>query len=306
MDSNSGQTGEQLLEILCSCPLTINHKERNIMSDRFDQYMAAMKQLPIRNPTQKDFQSVCPHLTPEQVLIAFTPKEDKETAYVAAPPMRIRHGHLVVSYWGGDKEHEPRLDFAFSHRTLASYADGKPHGDVFYHVTHQEEAMAYAEAHWDDRLILDTWVATGEFYVQDPTDLSERGYPKTKFIVRWTTSRDLNDIMNDWSRPQSEQFDDAIIELAVDEFVGSELKGGRGGYTEFNCAHCGAGLDLTGCHGCGHRFEDNHFRSGWNTPLPRKVVAFLQSQGHAFGKDPEIAWETERRRWEEIRIHYAE
>lgn len=96
----------------------------------------------------------------------------------------------------------------------------------------------------------------------------------------------------------SEVFDNAIVEMTVDPKIWHELKGGRGGYTDFNCAYCGYGLGLHGCGCCGHTFEDDHMRCGWNTPLSKKMVEFLQQSGHVFKQDPQIAWNLERTQYD--------
>ncbi|OGE36115.1 hypothetical protein A3E45_02290 [Candidatus Daviesbacteria bacterium RIFCSPHIGHO2_12_FULL_43_11] len=51
-----------------------------------EEYLGNLHRLPIYNPTQADFEAVCPHLTPEQIAQAFTPKQKDEDVYVAVPP----------------------------------------------------------------------------------------------------------------------------------------------------------------------------------------------------------------------------
>jgi len=164
------------------------------------------------------------------------------------------------------------------------------------------KAMKFAENNWGDELIMDDWVSIIEFYIQDPTDLvNDRyhcDYPRTKAVIRVTLNRDLNVISNDHSKPMSELLDEAISQMTLDHFVWQELKGGRGSFTMYNCANCGAGLLLTSCPGCGHQFKDDQLRSGWHTPLSRKMVAFLQQNNHEFKINPEIALEREQASWE--------
>lgn len=283
------------------------------------EYRSILGRLPIKNPTPADMAMLCPHLTAEEAVQAFT----TGSGYVAVPSLRIRHGFQIVSHqrewveeirgWGvvngqdtriviGSKNHPAQLNWSCAGRTLASYADGMSHGDVFAPYTHADRAMKFAEDHWGDELILDDWVCVVEIFVQDPTDLvTDRyhtDYPRTKAVLYIALSRDLGKIMNDHSKPESDLFDEAIAQMTLDRFVWHEIKGGRGGYTEFNCAHCGAGLELSGCSGCGHRFRDDQYRCGWHTPLSRKMVAFLHDHGHLFKVDPEIARTKEREGWE--------
>jgi hypothetical protein len=167
-----------------------------------------------------------------------------------------------------------------------------------------DKAMRFAEENWGEDLILDDWADVIEIAVEDPTDLTKNGYPRTKAVLYVTLSRDLNDIINDGSKPISELFDEAVSQMTLDHHVWHELKGGRGGHSSFGCAHCGEGLGLGGCPGCGHRFRDNQLRCGGYT-LSRKMVAFLKEHGHVFKVDPEIAWAKERQEWERIRRKYA-
>jgi hypothetical protein len=284
-----------------------------------EEYRSILGQLPIKSPKPEDMARLCPHLAQKQAVEAFT----KGSGYVACPPLRIRHGFQIVSYhkeWveeikvrgivngkqtqvvTGTKNHPAMLDWSYAGRTITSYADGKPHGDLFTPYRHMEEAMKFAEDNWGDELILDNWVSFVEIYIQDPTDLvNDRyhvDYPRTKIVLSVALSRDLNEIINDHSKPESELFDDAIAEMTIDTAVKHELKGGRGVFTDFNCAHCGAGLGLSSCTGCGHTFRDDQFRCGWSTPLSRKMVSFLREKGHQFPVNPENAWTKERERCE--------
>lgn len=231
-----------------------------------EEYIARLKKLPIENPTPEDMAFVCPHLTLEQAVEAFTSEES--SGYVACPSVLIKNGFQIVCLSKGFEDerfgetYPPTLSSAFAGRTLSSYKDGKPHGDVFTKYRCMDEAMLYAAMDWGKHLILDDWVSYIVFYVQDPSDLNERQSPKTKAVVYATTKREWNDIINDHSKPKSQVINEALVIVTLDPFEGHEIKGGRGGYTEFNCAYCGAGLGLTGCDGCGFKFRDDHARSG--------------------------------------------
>jgi hypothetical protein len=286
---------------------------------RRDEYRRNLGRLPIVNPTWKDMALVCPHLTESQAIAAF----NNGSGYVACPPLRIRNAFQIVSYrketresvqvWFGGRrisvgtEVRPaRLDWAYASRTPASYADGKPHGDVFSAYKHMYEAIRYGEQNWGSLLILDSWKSVVEIIVQDPSQLVTQGYrrdtPITVAVLGVALNRDLNDIINDHSHPESQLFDDSVAELTLDRAVWNEIKGGRGGYTEFNCAYCGAGLGLSGCSGCGHKFHDDGFRSGWHTPLSKKMVAHLEQHGHSFQKHPLAEWKKEEDRFDGYRM----
>lgn len=282
------------------------------------EYRSLLGRLPIRSPSPEDMATLCPHLTANEAVKAFT----SGNGYVAVPPTRVRYGFIVLSYtkewvekvkvWHeisgkqtqivtGIKNHPAKLHWAFTLRTRRSYADRKSHGDVFTKSQYMERAMAFAESDWGNELVIDNWDCVGQFYVQDPTDLVvdayHRGDPRTKAVLGVAFNRDFNSIINDHSKPESELFDDAVSHMTLDSIEFSELRGGRGGYTEFNCAYCTSGLGLNRCTGCGHTFHDNQIRSGWNTPLSHKMVEFLRQSGHNFGVDPQIAWKKERDYW---------
>lgn len=285
------------------------------------EYRSLLGRLPIKCPTPQDMAMMCPHLTAEEAVAAFT----TGSGYVACPPLRVRHGFQIISYrkeWveeievidkvggvttrtiTGTKNHPAYLGWSFTGRTCASYADGMTHGDVFHPYEHIDKAMKFAEDNWGDELILDNWVDVFDIGVQDPTDLvndrHHQNQPRTKAVLRITLNRKLNEIRNDNAKPKSELIDDAIVEMTLDIMVWHELKGGRTTGSEYNCAHCGAGLLGSYCTGCGHKFGDDGFRSGWYTPLSRKMVAFLREKDHEFKVDPAVAWAKERQDWESL------
>jgi hypothetical protein len=285
------------------------------------EYRSILERLPIEGPTPQDMAKLCPHLTADEAVKAFT----TDSGHVACPSLRIRHGFQIVSYhkeWveeikvprvkngtedasvTGTKNHPARLDWSYAGRTRESYADDKSHGETFSPCRHMDEAMRFAESNWGGGLILDNWTSVVEFYVQDPTELV--GCPQTKAMLYVTLGRDLNKINNDLSKPGSELLDEAVLQMTNDHVIWAELEGGRGVFTEANCANCGAGLGRSGCFSCGHRFRDDGIRGASCTPLSRKMVAFLREIGHEFKVDPEIAWKKERDNWERVKIQEAE
>lgn len=246
------------------------------------RYLEALGQLPIKHPDEADLRRYAPYLTDEQIGQIISAEK---TVYFAVPSIRIKHGVQVLSY---SKEYG--LSHAFASRTRKSYADRKAHGDIFTESVYMKEAMQYAESNWTGDLILDTWVDFGEIIIQDPSVLSSQGYPTTKFVVYFTVNRGWNEIANDHSAPEWKLWDQALSQMTLNRFEEDELKGGRGGYTDYNCAVCGSGLGLSGCPNCHHQFRDDHFRCGWQTPLPPKIVELLRKAGHVFSQDPALLW----------------
>lgn len=290
--------------------LTLGNETRTISKE---EYRELFDRLPINNPTAKDMAMMCPHLTPEQAVKAFY--DFGNSGYVALPPLRIRHAHQTISLvkgftvesfkWVGNKKvvtggkkYPPRLTYSHASRTPASYADGKKHGAASSTTLYMNEAMAYAEKNWGADLILDNWIDYVTVVIQDPSILISSKFrkdsPKTIAILALTLTKGVNSFNDDHSHPVSELYDEYIAEMTTDYVVASELKGGRGGFTHYNCAYCGSGLGLSGCRGCGHKFRDDQSRCGWSTPLSRRQVAHLQGQGHVFKQDPEIAFQKEK------------
>jgi len=243
----------------------------------------------IENPTPADVAAVAPHLTLAQIEDLFARSASGQySTYFAAPSLYVRfayHALALINYEG-----ETRLQWSYAHRTRESYTNSHVKGDVFTDTAYQNEAIAFANAAWGDQLVLDTWDDVGTNVVQDPTTLNKYGGPVTKFQVFWAISRDWNEIHNDHTVPEWKQWDNALVRVTTDRLEAGELKGGRGGFTEFNCAYCGYGLDLERCDGCHHHFHDDHFRCGWSTPLPPKIVEYLRDLGHTFVVAPETWW----------------
>ena len=287
----------------------------------YGSILGQLQRNPIKCPAADDMARFCPHLSKEQAVEALM----AGSGYVACPSLLVRGAFQIVRYYGewveaihvsrvndgevdasitGTKNHPPLLSYAHAGRTPRSYADGRRHGDVFTPYTYMDEAMRFAEENWGDELIYDDWDSTVTFYIQDPTDLINdryhKDYPRTKAILYVTLNCDLNEINNSVSSPGSELFDEAICQMTTDPLIWSELKGGRGGYTRFNCAHCGSGLGLAGCPGCGYRFRDDQSRCGGDDPLSRKMVQYLCDHGLKFGIDPEVAWAKELDKYDEI------
>lgn len=283
------------------------------------KYHSILELLPIKNPTPKEMALVCPHLTEEEAVKAFTTSPGR----VACPSLRVRHAFQIVSYTVSTKDYPAELDRSYPERTPKSYSDGNLHRDIFAEkYTYVDKAMNFADNNWGDELVLDDWISVAKFYIQDPTDLgnyywagglsldnfytndpkdssNNRFYPSTKAIFRVALNRDFNEIANDHSKPQSELFDEAVSQMALSHIIGSELIGNsRSEGSSFNCAYCGSALSFSFCSGCGHRFQDDQSRSVWHTPLSRKMVEFLRKNGHKFKVDPEIAWAREKTSWE--------
>lgn len=280
-----------------------------------DEYLALLTQLArstIWSPSFAQVKAFCPHLNADEIAEIFKTVEGGESFYFAAPPVRVNNAHQILSlsppFIGSDKkDYAVHLSWVYTNRTPASYADGRLKGDIDTTYRFADKAIAYAQEHWGGDLILDSWNRAGfnQFLLQDPKDQTKRGDPKTKMVVYVCLNRDWNEIINDPDAPESVVIDNHIVELTTSGIIGDELKGGRGGFTEFNCSRCGDGLSCSGCSSCGLVFKDDHFRCGWDTPLPRKIVEFAQRNGLVFTTDPSIAQKREADRWGENQRKHA-
>jgi hypothetical protein len=153
------------------------------------------------------------------------------------------------------------------------------------------EAMAYAEEHWPEELILDDWASFQTVRLADPTDLARgvlgSAVPRTKFVISIGLDCKLAELSNKRDERNVELWDDAIVITSVDPLVSAELRGGRSPRNEYNCAYCGGGLGFTSCTACHLSYSDDSSRSSCVTPLPPKLIKLLRDNGHHFGLNPE-------------------
>lgn len=251
-------------------------------------YQATLSRLPIAQPTPEDMAALCPHLTPEQAVEAFTQGEH----YVCVPGMYV-HGCVHVIYYSQERQN---LTHAFTQRLPESFVDGRAcrAPSTTLGLT---EALRFARDNWGDNLLIDDWQSFMQFNLEDPTRLSEHQDPCFVGTLWVAFSDTMSRLYEQYERPRSETFDAAIVHMATNEFHRRELMGPRGQSVSFNCAHCGGGLMSDRCHGCKKTFRKRESRCGWRTPLSPKMVTFLRDQGHVFGIDPTVAQTQERAEW---------
>ncbi|MEA3329846.1 MAG: hypothetical protein U9Q06_03825 [Nanoarchaeota archaeon] len=271
------------------------------------EYIEGFKLLPIENPTIDDsgVRVLFPHLTDDEVRAVLQPKKGSSKD-VAIPSLKVNGGFQILSFnpkWKDERDGNVRLgklSWSYAGRTKESYEDGRSHSGVFDDYAHMDKAIAFARENWGSDLVLDNWVDFITIHLDDPSQVRENGYPTSVGNVYFTTNRAWNDLINDPTKPESQLIDDAIVEMTTSPLVSHELKGGRGRYTKFNCGYCASGLGLSGCGGCDYTFKDDQYRNGWNTPIPSKLVQLLTSEGFEFKKDPQIAFQREQTRFEEM------
>jgi len=249
------------------------------------EYSEALKGLPVREPDIDDprVRALFPHLDNNEVEGALQARNGRSN-FVATPPLIVSNAFQIVQYFLGI-ERPSELSWAFASRSRSQYK-------------YSDKAMKFAEKNWGEDLVSRRSRHFVTMHLEDPSRLNERGYPTFVRDIYFTIRRKFEDIINDYSKPKSQLFNNAIVYMTTNPFIAKELEGDAS-YTMFNCAYCGSGLGLNGCGGCGHRFEDDQMRGGDGTPIPLKLAQLLTSEGFAFKKDPKISLEAEQRQFEE-------
>jgi len=260
------------------------------------EYRSALGRLPIVNPTPEDIVSLCPHLTIEESMAALT----TGSGYVACPPLRVKGSFQIIDYqkewtekiFAGDivdgivaesdsaKIHPARINWAFTGRTTDSYTNYKPYKKIHCLYKYMDRAIEFAENNWGKDLVDDDWISVIKIHIEDPAELESTRYlkkqPRLKTTLYVALNRDLNDIdLNDQA-----DIDRCVSEMTLDGTIWREIKGDRGEYTSFACAHCGEPLSIFGCANCGFEFNDNDIHCEGFLSLSEKMLNFLHKNGY--------------------------
>jgi len=245
--------------------------------------------------------SVAPHLCEEEVRSILERVGKGEDVWVAAPPLRVNWSYIALcasSEKPGQFTPRPipsHLMLVDSVRQQRSYADGVPKGDPHVSSLFEGRAIAYAQQHWGDQLILDTWSSHVSVDFMDCCDVDEHGYPKEVDLAFFVTAADLASLAREGS-PQ--HLNDSIVEVTTCLLAGlHELDGGPRLYDRssgsgyhfrcYACSRCGSVLEPEGCPGCRVRFTRKDLALFANQPLrslPQKVIECLLAKGHNFQK----------------------
>lgn len=285
---------------LIGCPNNPQKRKGQLVTTAREDYTKLLKSLPISSPKRKDFVKLCPHLNKAEIKVILEGAGRKDVLF-AVPSILIKHSYHVLRYRDAHtdragKRHPARIEYGFAVRTAASYIDNRLHGDLLHSTMHQKRAMEYAEKNWGEALIIDDWSCILKVYLQDPTKLDKKLYPKTEKVLCVALKHDINRL-NDRYNPKSEWYDQEIAQLSTDPLISREIKGGRDGYVCYNCANCGGGLSLKSCPSCGHTFRDDKVHCSSDTPLSQKMIACLKADGFKFAIDPEVALKKEHEDW---------
>jgi len=272
--------------------------KENCVNKAYLSYLTALHRLPIENPTEDDLAQLFPHLTKAEAVEAFARAGG---AGVASPPLRVRdtvHVILRVDYPG------PHVFSVRAVRVKCAPPLGKAQPRVVEEFPYTERALRFANKHWRKKLIPDTWDK------QLNINLHEAGETSPALVLFAAHKREVRELMQDRSHPQSEIFDAALVDVTLDPLVGHELSSGHQTYWISNCGYCGGSLGRVACTGCGSHNAGKLGSSNWHMPLSKKVVDFLRKSGHVFTRDPALAQEVEREVWfavrqEQVKALYA-
>jgi len=246
-----------------------------------DEYMRALEATRrIEYPTPQQMLSICPHVRPKQALEALM-----DLGTIATPPLKIRRSFQVAHHLPGVSTPQPVfLGGHDSVRTLESYADGKPHGSVFWRHPFMDEAMAYAEQHWPGDLVLDSWTDALKIYLMDPAAASAPWEDEASPVIMLGLNRAWQEIINDHSAPRVSLLNEAIVIASVNPHENAEIRGGRGCFERSLCLACG------GDNFAGRRCRTCPWKSiaadTLNTTAPKRVIEVLRESGHAFPASP--------------------
>ncbi len=227
----------------------------------------------IERPTPKQMLRVCPHLDGGLALNCLV-----NGGKLALPPLKVRGAYRCADYY--NIEGFPPMFFGGSrsqrvstHNTAMSRAD---YPGVL-------AASEYADDHWPEALLEDTWVDYMEVYIQDPAELDDTGTQLTKFVIAVGLSKPWRQVTNLPVREAVQYWDEAIAVASIDALESAELRGDRPRAVEYNCARCGGGLSFRACTACATAFRGNNGPlRGWNVPLPPKLIELLHDNGHVF------------------------
>jgi hypothetical protein len=245
------------------------------------EYLSALRDhYRIVRPAASQMLAVCPHLTEEQVLEVLT---SSGTCSVALPPVLVRGSFQSTLFYPGNPDREMHSSFTVK-RSIGSST----------HYRFKDEAWAYAEEHWPEKLVACNWIDALGINLSDPAVLREGAHGGPSFIRGITIG--LNHSWSEIFRSGASygELDEAIAIATLNGFESSEIAAFGSVDYRSCCSRCGGGLGVNICHGCGRRYPISGFCSvdvGWDTPLPPKLVELLRGAGHVFEQEPERLYE---------------
>ena len=238
------------------------------------EYLAALKsamtQYEIVAPNYHRLARLLPHLTPEQIACVISAPAP---TLLALPPVLVRGSFHVAQFCPADSRRS-----APAFRVISP--SSQTHDQFGRSGQYYDEALRYANRHWSSELVPQSWSHVQTVYLEDPQELVNLlggNVPRVKHVI-WVGLKSHAIL----SRFRSiEEWERTIAIASLDPAEGSEIEGGQGCLTSFNCARCGGGLAYDMCLGCRRRLYDNS-RVSWATPLPPKLVQLLEDAGHEF------------------------
>jgi hypothetical protein len=203
---------------------------------------------------------------------------------VAMPPVHVK-GVYRVARMGSDPLDGGATQI-FDARNCRRQGIGSDEDSGKVHFV--AEALAYAEEHWPEDLIEDTWELYVEALLIDTEDLYYRTGNR-RFAVGAGLGP-LGPTDGASARERSLRIERSIITSTASRVEADELRSDRGtaGTVELHCcALCGGGLGLEECYGCGRSRNDGpQDRQDTFIPLPPSFIRRISETQHKFEIDP--------------------
>lgn len=232
--------------------------------------IGALKELPEEIGSFSQFEKmaskVLPHVPASELKALYRAlKERRSCKTVALPPVFVKNGILAAGFDG--------INFRIMGAAINE-------DDVLY----RNEAREFADAAWRGDLKDRPFAEAAVVYLQDPATLAVEG------AVYIGLNRPLEEIWADKSKPMSELFNEAIIEVTGDRLLLREMAAVTGHYVSpmFHCVNCGCPLaDNISCDGCKNKFRYDPGDILWEKEslgcaLPAVLEAYFES-GHQEG-----------------------
>src|SRR5262249_15035363 len=121
--------------------------------------------------------AVAPHLSSKEIKSIIRQVAHKETIYVPAPPLRVDWGYVVIAVHNGYVDENNGkvpacIECCYAARTSRAYTSPREADECEAQLGDlAERAIAYAQLHWGDRLILVNWGSSVIYRLCDPRDL---------------------------------------------------------------------------------------------------------------------------------------
>jgi len=235
------------------------------------------------NPSFDQVKAVCPHLDETLVREFYELRHGEgSNGLIPAPPLRV-NGSYQGLWLKSFNDPEPHFFVSVgahrlrgSHKAVPEFDEGLGEG-----LPYARDAIAYAQKHWPEHLVDDTWQ---EFYFELEISPARLKNSDSLVFVAFISRRGWwSDLEIDHSAPTSQLVNDVIQEITTNKLIAEEVRGNR--------------IDLP------YTMRQKRTRIGINSALPKVVTDLLISEGYQFNMDPDLEREKEATIFEERYSH---